>query len=438
MKLHFMARASISDDLIARDQMCWNYSVMFIWVTFAVITALTLIGVLWPFLGKSKATDQVRSFDARVYKDQLAEIEADAERGMINSEDAEAARMEVSRRLLTLSLDEELNQDTQSEPNGEGPQPSLNRTGPVWVLAGSIIFIPLFTLAFYLQFGAPLIPSQPHAQRAQTPAGNQSIEALIAKVEQRLKSHPNELRGWTLIAPVYMRLQRFQDAENAYSQVIRLSGESPDKLMRLGEAIVFGNNGNIDSRAQNIFEKVIAADPTDMQAQFWLALAKEQRGNFADAVRAWQTLLAAGTPDAPWRPLVEKHLKFSQSELERGQTSENGKKIAGGVNDTSNPEGSTTTGELRGPSASDIENAKSMNADERVAMINQMVEGLAQRLNSDGGNLQEWQRLIRAYMVLGKREAAQNAYSSALKAFKNDAAALKKLTNFVKDLGLET
>ena len=70
---------------------------VFVWITFAVITALTLIFLLWPFIGKGEFSDQDRSFDARVYKDQLTEIVTDTERGLISSEEAEAAKIEVSR-----------------------------------------------------------------------------------------------------------------------------------------------------------------------------------------------------------------------------------------------------------------------------------------------------------------------------------------------------
>ena len=71
---------------------------MILWVIFASMTAAAIFAVLWP-LGRSLRGAGGGS-DLNVYKDQLQEIDSDRAAGLIGDAEAEAARLEVSRRLL--------------------------------------------------------------------------------------------------------------------------------------------------------------------------------------------------------------------------------------------------------------------------------------------------------------------------------------------------
>ncbi|MGI9384054.1 MAG: c-type cytochrome biogenesis protein CcmI, partial [Methyloligellaceae bacterium] len=90
----------------------------------------------------------------------------------------------------------------------------------------------------------------------------------------------------------------------------------------------------------------------------------------------------------------------------------------------------------RGPTAEDVKAARQMTPEQRMAMITQMVEGLALRLKEDGNDLKGWLRLMRAYMVLGKRDAASQALADARKTFEGNGEALGQLDALAKTLGL--
>ena len=72
---------------------------MLLWIILACLTAIVLLvgcarfqlGNRWP-LG--------RCLHSAVYRDQLGEIESDRARGLIGEEEAEAARVEIARRLF--------------------------------------------------------------------------------------------------------------------------------------------------------------------------------------------------------------------------------------------------------------------------------------------------------------------------------------------------
>ena len=60
----------------------------------------------------------------------------------------------------------------------------------------------------------------------------------------------------------------------------------------------------------------------------------------------------------------------------------------------------------RGPTEQDVQDAQTMTANDRQAMIQGMVEGLALRLEEDPSDPAEWARLIRARQVLGQSDQA--------------------------------
>ena len=77
-----------------------------------------------------------------------------------------------------------------------------------------------------------------------------------------------------------------------------------------------------------------------------------------------------------------------------------------------------------------------MTADERREMISNMVEGLANRLESEGGTSDEWARLIKALSVLGYSDRAKKIWAEALNIYNNSPADLRAINNIAKEIGI--
>jgi cytochrome c-type biogenesis protein CcmH len=382
---------------------------MLFWVLCAVLTAAALYVVTRPLSASaisSALAEQEAQSELSVYRQQLQEIESDRARGVLLDSEADSARVEIQRRMLARA----------EEAAAEGAGEVCTRKGSARVaFAGAAICVPLLSLALYLSFGSPGLPSQPHAQRSAIPIENATIAGLVAQVEARLQAHPEDGRGWDVIAPVYLRQGRFIDAARAYQRAIRLLGESPARLAGLGEAAVFANNGIVTEEARRAFERLIALEPKRPEARFWLALAKEQDGDLKTALTEYRTLLAEAPIDAPWRAAVEERIAAVASRV--------------------TAEGRASA---PGPTAEDAAAAEKLSPAERAAMIDQMVERLANRLQENGRDLAGWQRLLRAYAVLGQREKAAVALAQARKAFAGDSASLATLEELARSLGLDS
>lgn len=380
---------------------------MTLWLILALMTAAAIFAVLWPL---SRHGGKARSgSDLAVYRDQLAEIERDLAAGLIGAQEAEAARIEVSRRLLAAA--------DQVEPIPAAPQNAV-----LWrrraVALAALVLLPVGTAVLYLSIGSPHLPGLPHAARVNQSPDTRSIESMVAQVEAHLERNPDDGRGWEVLAPVYMRAGRFNDAVRARSNALRLLGSTAERESHLGEALVAAANGMVTADAKAAFERALARDTSDVKAQYYVGLAAEQDGRPAEAARIWRDLLEKAPANAPYRPLIRDSL--ARVEPQSTSSSASGTPAFSG-----------------GPSADDVAAAQQLTPDQRTEMIRGMVDRLAERLKADGSDLDGWLRLMRAYIVLGEPDKARTALNDARKAIGDDADKRKKLDAVAKGLGIE-
>jgi cytochrome c-type biogenesis protein CcmH len=379
---------------------------MTLWFGLALMTAAAVLAVLWPL---SRRRRELRSgSDVAVYRDQLEEIERDRAAGLIADNEAAGAKVEVSRRLLAAA-------DAPAAPAGNAAATTRRRRA---VAVAALVALPLGAVGLYLALGSPLLPDQPLAARLAEARANQSMESLIAQVEAHLAQRPDDGRGWEVIAPIYLRLGRFDDAVKARRNALRLNGDSAERQAALGEALVFGANGVVTAEAKSAFEKAVALDPAHVQARYFLGLAAEQDGDRTRAATTWRALIESAPPDAPW-------VEFVRGTLAR---------VEGAAGASA---GAAGAGAGSGPSEEQVAASSELSPEQRKLMIQGMVDRLAERLNRDGSDVEGWLRLVRSYMVLGQADKARAAAADARRALAGDPNKLRRLDDLVKGLGIE-
>ncbi len=377
---------------------------MTLWFVFALMTAAAIFAVLWP-LGRGTRDQQRTGSDLAVYRDQLDEIARDRAAGLIGAAEAEAARVEVSRRLIAAA-----DAQTQTNTSAVPGHTFRRRAAAITVL----VVFPALVAALYLKVGSPELPGQPLTSRAATPMQERTLDTLVAQVEEHLAKNPEDGRGWEVVAPVYMRLGRFEDAVKARRSALRLNGASAARESDLGESLMAEANGVVTDDTKAAFERALAHDAKNLKARFFLGVAAHQDGRSGKAAEIWRDMLKDARPDSPWTGMVREALASVEG------TSE-------------------TAAALRapGPSGEDVAAAEQMKPEDRNAMVRGMVDRLAERLKRDGSDLEGWLRLVRAYTVLGERDRALSALADARRALGHDTDKLRRLDELVKELKLE-
>jgi cytochrome c-type biogenesis protein CcmH len=365
---------------------------MTLWFILAMMTAVAIAAVAWPLARRRQVASGVS--DVAVYRDQLEEIERDRADGRIGHDEFEAARVEVSRRLLGAA-------GAASLPAAAAPRSSLR----IGALVGALVAVPLIAVPFYALLGSPGVPGEPLADRDV----RTSIMALIARIERHLEENPNDGKGWEVLAPVYVKLERYDDAAKARRNALKLLGDTAQREVDLGAALAMAAGGVVTAEAKGAFDRAAAIEPGNFQAMFFLGIAAQQDGNEAAAVSIWRDLVAKGPPDSPWLPLVRERLA----------------RISPGAPPPA-----------PGPSAEDVAAAQDMPPEARGQFIRTMVGRLASRLHEDGSDVDGWLRLLRAYLVMGERDRVKAAVSEAREALAHEPEKLKLFDAGLQNLGV--
>lgn len=375
---------------------------MLFWILVAILTAAVAAVLLLPLLRRPAAAADDASHDVEVYRDQLEELKRDEATGLIGAHEAELARAEVARRLIAAS---------KAEAKGRAsPAERRNRLAQAFV----IVVLPAIGLCLYIATGRPDLPAQPLAERLANPGNDISI--LIARAETHLARNPDDGAGWDLLAPIYYRSGRMEDAANAFAQAIRILGPNTERLDGHAETLIALANGIVTTEARKQLEQSLALKADNARAKFYLALALEQEGKKPEARAAFEALAKEAPAGAPWLPLVNQHIA--------------------GLADGPGGEGGETAGQLGNPTAGDVAAAEDMSAGDRQQMIAGMVEGLAAKLEENPDNFEGWMRIIRSYVVLDQRPKAQAALQTALKTFPADSENGKQLLALARDLSI--
>lgn len=391
---------------------------MLIWIALALMTAAVVAAVTRPLLRAPASAPATDPDATSIYRDQIQEIDRDLQRGVLDLAEAEAARTEIARRLL--EADDARSLATPGDPS-HNPA-SLDRRAALAMMA----LLPVAAVVIYAWTGSPELPGQPLSARLSAPSQTADVADLVRKVEARLQQHPEDGQGWDVIAPVYFKQGRYREAADAFQRASRILGENARRLAGFAESTVVVNDGIVTEPARIAYEKLAKLEPERIEPRFWLTLAKEQDGMLDAAIADYEAMLRTAPPDASWRPLVTERLDEARTKL--------GKPRSPSPAQPPSAKGPAPPG----PTADDIAAAQRMPSSDRKAMIEGMVDGLAQRLKVDGRDLAGWERLIRAYAIMGRKADAIAALGDARRNFKDEAQPLAQLTELAKSLGLDT
>ena len=405
---------------------------MIFWVisgAIAVAVAALLVGAMRAArLADMTATKS----DIAVYRDQLAEVNRDLARGVLTEAEAEAVRVEVSRRLL--------------EADKRGDEVTAEKQGHSGVgIALIAAFVLAGTFAMYLNLGAPGygdLPMQARLAaledaRADRPGQAQAEEAardslppappaepellqLMEQLRAAIQSNPNDVQGLTFLAQYEARLGNLSAAREAQARLIDAKGAdaTPTDQMTLVDIMVFGAGGYVSPEAEAVVLRVLNSEPTNGAARYYLGLVEAQTGRADRAFQVWSQLLEQSPPNAPWVPVIRAEIR--QVALAAGVTNYELPPISG----------------LPALTQDQIDAAEEMSPLERAEMIQGMVGRLADRLAIEGGPPEDWARLISTLGVLGDQARADTISREALQVFAGNASAISLIEDARARAGL--
>ncbi|MDE0058501.1 MAG: c-type cytochrome biogenesis protein CcmI [Defluviicoccus sp.] len=345
-------------------------------ILLAVLAGLALAAmlcVLMPLLRPQVPPRARAEHDVEIYRDQLAEIERDRDRGLVSEDQLDAARAEIGRRLLAADA-------ARREPAARRDAPQMRA-----ILAASLAAVlPLAAGGLYVWQGAPLLSggsaNDSTAASGTRPAEHEAdMATLVARLAERMQDRPDDARGWRLLGRSLASLGRYDEAARAYGRATALLPADAELRSRRAEALTAASGGTVTPEAEQGFAAALRIDPGEPRAGFYLGLAALQKGDRDGALARWRALEAASPEDAEWLPMLRRRIASLAP----------------------------------GPTREDVEAAERLVPEERAAMIRGMVQGLAMRLQEEPDDVEGWARLARSWRVLGEAENERDALRQA-------------------------
>jgi len=333
--------------------------------------------------------------DLAVYRDQLAELERERARGLVEAEQAASLETEIGRRML--------NAARSAHPVAATASPSRVLTAIIAVL------FPLGGLLIYLSVGQPDLPGLPLSAR-NVEQGQDPVKVLAAvdEIRGRLKQSKDDLDRWVMVGEAYGKLGRPREAVETFRIAKQIAPDDPGISAALGEALIDADGGAVGEEAKKLFQSIPPEAPAQPEARYYLALSAAQAGDMKTALRGWQSLLADSPADASWiEPTRQRIASAAQAMgLDPAKDTPDPKPVA--------TAGTASEGPLEGsPETPEGQAIQRMAPDQQQAMIQSMVQRLADRLQSNPDDPEGWRKLARAYQVMGLTDKANEATKQA-------------------------
>lgn len=391
-----------------------------LWTLLALLALAVLIALLMPLLIKPDGKSATRiDYDMVVYRDQLAEIDQEIQRGVLTKAQGESARLEVYRRMLAAE-DAEL---------AILPKPS-ERSHRAWRIGVALAVVLVVTggsSAMYALLGSPSLSGKPYGWRLLHDSQFQSA-SQADRLKAEVEANPS-ISGYKNLAKMYFASRNYAQAADADQHVLGLGANDAASWSEYGEALVMANGGAVVPQAMTAFAKSLAADPRSERSRFYIGLAESQIGNLKKAVGIWKDLEQSSDPGAAWLPMVREHITaFSK------QGGFDPSSVQAGPPDPAvmNSAMSAMSNALQAKDSGSQATAPAGSADPQETMIHGMVAKLAAEMQKNPGNAAGWSRLAHAYNVLGETDKARDAIDRAVRLQPRDTDILLTLAETQK------
>lgn len=441
---------------------------IWLWLGVALLTLAVIVLLLLPLLRSDgvEGVDRL-AYDLTVYRDQLGEIERDRARGLLSDDQADAARVEVQRRMLAAAGHDDPRRAAMAGHEAPDEVRAVARPGPgglfgrlrrqgAWgmaTLAAVAGLVPVGAISLYLVIGSPGMPGLPHAARVQgeTESRLAAVPAetrdAIQAMQQVVEQTPDDAAAWLELGRLYRQADLHGPAFEALRTARTLGVEVDETAMLLaemGESLLLSRQGRVSDQVRRLFLDALVANRNEPRARFYLGMDAAQADQPERALAIWRDLSQDSPPDAPWMGMLRQSMMMVAQnsgimpvsikpahplDLAAGAPVERVEVPAGAgeaaiPQDTPPPEAQPEPGaQMRAEADAERAPGEGFSEDER-AMIEGMVSGLAARLEENPDDPDGWLRLAHAYGVMGRWDDARAAADRAVEQAPEDGEVL--------------
>ena len=249
-----------------------------------VVVAAFILPPLWLGLRAPRPKAERKEANLAIFRDQLRELEAEKSEGMLAAADFEQARRELQRRLL-----EEVEPEAVTQAAAANHAPSRKTAIAI------LLLLPVLALLGYGVLGRPqaLDPMQTAARPKMSP---EQINAMVAKLAERMQDNPDDMQGWLMLARSYKTMGRYEDAAAAYGKAEKVINDDPELLASYAETLAMASGTGLKGKPAQLIARALKLDPKQPHALFLAGAAAMEAGDKKQAIAYWEALLPQVEP----------------------------------------------------------------------------------------------------------------------------------------------
>jgi cytochrome c-type biogenesis protein CcmH len=283
----------------------------------ALMALAAMLFVAFPLLRSQKPSSAPAQDAANVaiYADQSAEMQSDLRNGLLSQQQYDLAQHELERRLL------------QDIPPAATPTPiGKSARWPGVIIA---LLLPVIAVSLYFKLGNPAAINPPVDPML---AQMQQVEAMLPKLEQKLREQPQDVTGWTMLGKASMMLERYPKAVEAYAKLVQLTPQDAQAYADYADALAMANGQKLSGQPAAFIAQALKLDPNNGKAHYLAGFAAIEQGDTKTAIAHWEKLLAQLPPETEGAMMLrEKLAELKQQSGTRGVLSSSAD-ISGQVN----------------------------------------------------------------------------------------------------------
>jgi len=271
------------------------------WIIAAALILSASLVLVWPLLRAQTLPAQGQAAsDLRlaVYRDQLAELDAERRADRLGVEQYAQARDELENR-----LNEELPTDAT-----EVAAPRKQR-----LLAVSVaLVVTVLSALLYLLLGNPnaVLPPPPETAHG---LGEQQMDSMIVRLTARLEKNPQDARGWAMLARAQAVLGRFEEANVTYAKAVELFPDDAQLLADYADAKAMAQGGHLAGEPEQLVARALRADPRNAKALALAGTIAFDNKDFALAIKHWELLRNSIPADSEFTKSIQASIDEAKS-----------------------------------------------------------------------------------------------------------------------------
>ncbi len=279
------------------------------WVIAALLVCVALAFLITPLVRNRASSDAGASRDSAslaVFRDQLAELDADLAAGNIDRDQWEAARADLQRGLL----------EDASAPAAAAPAVPAARSKAAAVVVA--VAVPLVAVGIYLVLGNPqgLDPSKVSASQG-APHGltQEQIEGMVARLAQHLQANPDDADGWIMLGRSYTAMGRFGDAAAAFAKAEAKFPQNAELLADYADSLAMAQGQTLLGKPEALIQRALQADGNNLKALALAGTVEFEKQHFAKAAEYWKRMLPLLPPESEMGNSVRASIKDAEEKM---------------------------------------------------------------------------------------------------------------------------